>query len=299
MSIVRICNINKEDIRLDKFLSKSFSNYSRNFFQELINSSNVLVNNKIVNRPGYQIKEYDLIEINFPEISKFVTDSDLGIKILLQHQDFLIIYKPANLISHNSINSKKDITLVDWLLHNNICLPETGTQEQPILVHRLDKNTTGLLIIPKNQDTYSYFINLFKNRLVKKTYLALVMGKFPESGLIEFPISRHPHLPFKMTHEIPSGRDAKTYYKLIKYLQDLDISLVEFKPITGRTHQIRVHAAAIGNSILGDIIYGTSSGLISRHALHAYQLEFWYKDQYFSVWNSLPEDINRIIVEEK
>lgn len=299
MARIKICSVDTKNIRLDKFLAHNFTNYSRNFFQELIDNSKILVNNKIINRPGYQIKTGFLIEINFPTAEKVIPPSDLGIKILLKHEDFLVIYKPANLISHNSINAKMDITLVDWLLHNNIYLSQIGTSEQPILVHKLDKNTSGLLIIPRNQDTYLYFIDSFKKRIIKKTYLALVLGKFPESGVIDFPISRNPHLPYKMTHEIPSGREAITYYKLIKYLQDFNISLVEFKPVTGRTHQIRVHAAALGHSILGDIIYGTNSDLISRHALHAYKLEFWYKDQYFCVWQSLPEDISIILIDKK
>lgn len=283
-----------DNLRLDQVLINQYPEYSRNFFQKFISTVGITVNNRLIKKSSYSVKVGDKIEFDIPENIKKNPDSDLGVNILLDHPDFFIIYKPAGLITHSDVSTQQNITLVDWLLHKFQYLSQVGPENQRAIVHRLDKDTSGLLIIPKDNSTHEYFLNLFKNRQIKKTYLAIVEGNLNSEGVIDYPISRHPHLPYKMTHTINSGREAVTKYKPISYSTELNISLIEAKPLTGRTHQIRVHLSAIGFPILGDIIYNKPSKLISRHALHAYKLQFWYKDQYFCIWHEMPMDMSQI-----
>ena len=129
---------------------------------------------------------------------------------------------------------------------------------------------------------------MFRNRQIQKTYLALVKGHPDKKGTIDLPISRHPTQKIKMSHLSPAGKAAVSNYKVLEYFNDC--TLVEVKPITGRTHQIRVHFAAIGHPLVGDDTYGKKSKLINRQALHAYSLEFDYQDKRFSFSQELPED---------
>jgi 23S rRNA pseudouridine1911/1915/1917 synthase len=176
-----------------------------------------------------------------------------------------------------------------------------GAQDRPGIIHRLDKDTSGLMIIPRTHHAYNTFGSLFRNRTIHKTYYALVQGHPPKEGFIDLSIGRHPHIRVKMAtfdkektaHYIKKGyriRTAFTHYRVIKYFTDY--ALVEFKPTTGRTHQIRVHASAIGHPIIGDETYGSSSVLIQRQALHAAKLQFQFDNEQFSFSINLPDDIS-------
>ncbi len=279
-------------MRIDQFLSQHFVTYSRTFFQKLIDDKMVTVNGKIVEKPSLPVKAGDTISVTFPSPVPLATakeiPADLQVPIIHEHDEFLIIEKPPYLMVHAPRQETKAFTLVDWLITNISDIAKVGIPERPGIVHRLDKDTSGLLIIPRTNRAHMYFGNLFKDRKITKIYLALVKGHPPAEGIIDAPIARHPIYKHKMATGI-SGRHALTYYKVLEYLKDS--SLVEIKPVTGRTHQIRVHMASIGHPVIGDALYGSISSHIARQALHAAQLEFTFDGKLFRFSREMPEDM--------
>ena len=289
--------VSEEDIdnRIDVFIAKNLNLYSRSFFQKLIDENYVLKNNKAITKHKTKVQLNDIIKITFPPEKiiepKKIIDQKLDVKIIYEHQDFFIISKPACLIVHDPTDSplkNNIITLVDWLLAHFKGLEKVGLSQRPGIVHRLDMNTSGILIIPRKNYSHTIFGNMFRNREIKKTYLAIVQGHPDKSGTIDLPISRHKQQKIKMTHTDPNGRQSLTHYKIIEYFDDC--SLVEAKPVTGRTHQIRVHLSAIGHPIIGDIVYGKKSKIINRQALHAQKIEFEYQKEPFSFSCPAPKD---------
>ncbi|MCL4361829.1 RluA family pseudouridine synthase [Candidatus Dependentiae bacterium] len=286
--------------RIDIFLVQKFPGMSRSFFQKLIDDQNIELNGKKVTKSSTPIKENDQIYIEMPETqysSDKVDCTNLGVELIHENQHFLIVYKPAGLIVHTPNEDSKMPTLVDWIQYYFSEISAVGSKDRPGIVHRLDKDTSGLVIIARNDYTHNVFSKLFKDRQVKKTYYAIAHGHPEKSGTIDFSIIRHPVLRNKMMHVIGQGRDAITRYKVEKYFSigDKNFSLIKLNPVTGRTHQIRVHLAAIGNPILADAVYGESSKLISRQALHAHSLEFEFEGQKFNFTKELPADMQAVI----
>ena len=216
----------------------------------------------------------------------------LGVSLVAEHDDFLIVYKPAGLLVHAPSHNNSSVTLVDWLVHSFKELTTVGTSDRPGIVHRLDKDTSGLLIIPRTPQSLTAFAELFQARAIQKTYLAVVEGHPPLSGTLDAAIGRDPFHKHKMA-AIPYGRPSLTHYKVIEYFPQC--ALVEAQLITGRTHQIRVHFSASGYPLLGDSVYGTAHPLIQRQALHAYQISFTYKEQNYSFCSELPDDMRALI----
>ena len=285
--------------RIDVLLSQRLSLYSRTFFQKLITKKCVKINGKIATKSKTLIKENDEISITFPENKtvspKKIIDTDLGVEIIHEHPDFFIINKPAGLVVHKPSDTKYGesiITLADWMLSKFSELQSVGESDRPGIVHRLDKNTSGIMIIPRKNHVHAIFGDLFRNRKIQKKYVAVVQDHPDKEGTIDFPIARHPKIKIKMTHDVPSGKQSKTNYKVLEYFKDS--TLVEAKPITGRTHQIRVHFAAIGHSLIGDTTYGKKSKLINRHALHAQEISFPYKEKDYSFSCKPPEDFSKL-----
>ena len=283
-------------MRVDSYLSLYFSKYSRTFFKKLIDDGLIVCNNALVKKPSSIVKANDLIKIQFPlEDSLLTTNlaSDIPVSLVYEHEHFLIVNKPPYISVHAPHKNSKEPSLVDWLLTKFNEIRLVGHLDRPGIVHRLDKNTSGLLLVSRNNYAHEYLSNLFKNRSIKKTYYALVKGNPPQTGSIDFPIARDPFYRTKMSHKYSTGRFALTHYKVIEYFKDA--ALLELSPITGRTHQIRVHCAAIGHPLIGDAVYGTSSKLISRHALHAKTLEFSFEGHQFSFTQDLPHDFNDLL----
>jgi 23S rRNA pseudouridine1911/1915/1917 synthase len=306
-------DITDNELRLDKFISKHCPQFSRSFVQKLIDDNYVLVNGKIMTKASYGLKTNYTVQINLPEKQtiqeKEILIKNSGIELLHTHEDFLIIYKPAGVLTHpnpdkNEVKLTNVISIVDWIELNYPEIMSVHKDEpeiqRPGIVHRLDFLTSGIMLIARNNISLETFLQMFKTRMIKKTYWAIVKGNPPHHGVIDFPIILKPGtLKRECVRDNKFMRDqqeARTEYKVIEYLLGDEISaLVSVNLITGRTHQIRVHFAAIGHPIIGDELYGKADPLINRQALHAYSLEFEYKGQLYIFKKRPPKDMEDIL----
>jgi len=288
--------------RIDKFITQHFQQYSRSFLQRLFEQNQVIVNQNKSVKPSYTLKQGDSISVHFPEekTEKTVKEipDDLQVTIIAKEEDFLIVSKPAGLVVHAPSTNYEEITLSDWVTQTHKEIAHVGLVDRPGIVHRLDKDTSGLMIIPRTNQAHSTFTDMFKNRQIHKTYLGILLGHPPASGLIDFYIGRHPTIRNKMHHftdatKRPTSRTAVTHYEVLQYFKEY--SLLKIEPVTGRTHQIRVHFAALGYPLLADYLYGTKSKILKRHALHAHKLEFEYKGKAYSFTSELEPDLQNII----
>lgn len=263
--------------RLDRFLAEKFPKFSRSWLQKLISQEKILVNSKPV-KPRYLLKENDKIraQVSAPEKIKLELDESIKFKIIYEDKDVIVIDKPAGLVVHPS-ESCKSGTLVNGLLSYYPGIKNVGEDtSRPGIVHRLDKDTSGLMVVAKNNQALQYLKRQFKSRKVEKRYIALVIGQLKaDSGVIDKPVARSKRDPEKMTVTI-SGRRAETFYRVIKRFKNY--TLVEAAPKTGRMHQIRVHFKSIRHPLAGDKVYGFKRqpcprGL-KRQFLHAQCLKF-------------------------
>lgn len=295
--------------RLDKFLAGKMPDYSRAWLQKLIKEKDILVNGK-KSKPSLKLKAGDLVagEIAPPPEISLAPDPEIKFRVVYEDKDFAVIEKPAGLVVHPGA-SHKGKTLVNGLLARWPEIKNVGDPEysglRPGIAHRLDKDTSGLMIIVKNNEAFFYFKNLFKNRQIKKKYLTLVFGKIkPPEGLIDIAISRSKTIPTKQTAAKggEKSRKAVTYYKTLKYFVDDEgnsYALIEAAPKTGRMHQIRVHFFTLGHGIVGDKVYKKRRmkfcGL-SRHFLHANFLGFVSPSgKNLEFISSLPEELKNFL----
>jgi 23S rRNA pseudouridine1911/1915/1917 synthase len=257
----------EEQIRLDKLLVLRYPNHSRTYFQYLIEEGFVLLNGERVKKRTLP-EEGDEIEVCFqltPEIS--LEPEDIPLDIIYEDQHILVVNKPAGMVVHPAPGHWSG-TFVNALLGYCKQLPTTDPL-RPGIVHRLDKDTSGLLVAAKTLEAHQKLIEKFANRTMEKTYLAICVGK-PQAGIISAPIGRHP-INRKEMAVISDGKEAITDVQNVAVGSKLSLALL--KPKTGRTHQIRVHLKHLGTPILGDQVYGTA-GVAKRQMLHAYRLNF-------------------------
>ena len=246
--------------RIDIFLSEKFKEITRSNIKKIINSKQVTVNNILVDTQSKKIKEKDLIKIIFQhEVNSKIVPSKKHVEIVYEDKDLIIINKPQGLIVHPGAGNKTD-TLVNILVGNyKKKLSSISGSSRPGIVHRLDKDTSGLLVVAKNNFTHSSLGKQFSDHSIKRKYIALVWGVIrPLKGTIETFITRSKKNRQLMTADDLRGKKAITKYSVIKVFDKKDIpkiSLVEFELETGRTHQIRVHMIYKGTSILGDQKY--------------------------------------------
>lgn len=238
------------------------------------------------------IKEDDWIEIVFPELQESnIIPTKMKISILYEDDCYLILDKPAGIAIHPSLSHYTNT------LSNGIAYyySQIGLKQKIHIVTRLDKNTSGLVIVAKNEYIQENLNKQMKQQLLIKKYLAIVQGSFPsQSGMIHAPIKRKESSIIEREVNI-EGKDALTYYKVIKEMKNM--SLVEFSLKTGRTHQIRVHSAYLGHPIIGDSLYGTSSPLIKRQALHCFTLSFLHPltKKRVTYSSSMPKDMETLL----
>jgi 23S rRNA pseudouridine1911/1915/1917 synthase len=259
--------------RLDRFLAQALPAFSRARLQTLIREKFVTVNGKPA-RPRDPVRARAIVEVREPEVAKIDAQPEpMDLDILFEDDDLLVLNKPAGLVVHPGAGHQQH-TLVNALLAHCKNLSGIGGKERPGIVHRLDKETSGVLVIAKNDATHRDLSKQFADRTTGKVYLALVAGTPREKvGTIDAPIIRHRVHRQRMSIARGGGRSAKTDYRVLESRGD--ISLVECTIHTGRTHQIRVHLHHLGHPVLGDKIYGGKrAGNFSRQMLHAWKLSF-------------------------
>ena len=260
-------------LRLDQFLARDLPRFSRSRIQQLIRKQFVTLNGSPA-RPRDLLREGDHIVVNEPAPEKIDTQPEaIPLDVLYEDNDLIVINKPAGLVVHPGAGQREH-TLVNALLHHFPRLSGIAGKERPGIVHRLDKETSGCLVVAKNDEAHRGLSAQFEARTVEKVYLALVAGRLRKSaGTIEEKIGRHPKDRQRMSVQSKRGRTAKTEYRVIS--SSSEISLIECKLHSGRTHQIRVHLHHLGHPILGDKVYGGRFvKTFPRQMLHAWKLGF-------------------------
>ena len=296
-------------IRIDVFLADHLPDCSRSFAGQLIASECVRVNGRIP-KPSYRLKAGDVVSgrIPAPKPAGYLPEP-IPLQVLYEDAHIVVINKPPGLVVHPAPGHYSG-TLVNGLLYHCPDLGAIGAELRPGIVHRLDKDTSGTLVVAKNAAALDHLANQFKNRTVGKYYLALVHGTMAsDSGAIRLPIGRHPVDRKRMSTRSHRGREAETGWRVVRRL--VGATLLELCLKTGRTHQIRVHCAAVGRPIIGDPVYGRrkptgdSAGLqallgsVHRQMLHAWRLEISHPHSgtRMRFESPLPEDMARLITE--
>jgi len=259
--------------RLDRFLAQALPAFSRARLQTLIRDEFVLLNGKAA-RPRDPVRTGDIVELREPEIEKVEAEPEqIKLDVIFEDDDLLVLNKPAGIVMHPGAGHQQH-TLVNALLAHCQNLSGIGGKERPGIVHRLDKETSGALVVAKNDATHRDLSSQFAARTMTKIYLALVAGTLRKtSGVIDKAIARHPVHRQRMSIARRQGRSAKTEYRVLR--SGNEISLVECILHSGRTHQIRVHLHHLGHPVLGDKLYGGKrAGDYSRQMLHAWKLAF-------------------------
>mgnify|MGYP003275943813 CR=1 FL=1 len=283
--------------RIDKYLSTVIEGKTRSFIQGLIADKAVTVNGKII-KSNYKLKSNDEIVIILPEpIELDVKAENIDLNIVYEDSDVIVINKPKNMVVHPAPGNYTG-TLVNGLLYHCKDLSGINGVIRPGIVHRIDKDTTGILVIAKNDEAHNSLAKQFKDHSIKREYYALVEGRFSkESGTIDKPLGRNKKDRLKMDI-VEDGRRAVTHYEVLeKY--DKGVSLIKCTLETGRTHQIRVHMASIGHPLVGDQTYGYKKQKfkIEGQALHAKTLGFIHPTtgEYIEFTSDLPEYFEELI----
>jgi 23S rRNA pseudouridine1911/1915/1917 synthase len=282
--------------RLDKFVGERCPELSRTHAQQLIAAGFITVNRRPA-KSSHKLNTGDRIDITIPpETPSPLEPENIPLKIIYEDADLLVVDKPAGLAVHPAPGHPSH-TLVNAILNYLPGLADDTDSLRPGIVHRLDKDTSGLILVAKNRPAQANLSEQFKSRAVKKAYLTLVKGKLtPEKGIIEADIGRDRRRRQRMA-VVAEGREARTDYRVIRYYGNH--TLLEIKPETGRTHQIRVHLAAIGYPVVGDATYGFKSPHLSRQFLHASKIGFYLPStgKYVEFESPLPPDLEKVLKE--
>lgn len=265
---------NDENKRLDSYLSEITPNLSRSKIQNFIKSGNVKINNTI-KKPSYILKENDKIDFEIPEEEKLeIKPQDIPIEIIYEDENMLVINKPSGMLTHPTTLEREN-TLVNALLYKfNNNLSDINGEFRRGILHRLDRNTSGLLMIAKNNKAHEFLAEQIKNHTITKKYRAIVKGVIKEDEFeINSPIGRNPNQPHKMmTRE--DGKPSKTIVKVLERFKEY--TYIELTLITGRTHQIRVHMKSINHPVYNDTLYGAGQGKVKtdEQVLQSFYLRF-------------------------
>lgn len=278
--------------RLDTFLASQIGQ-SRSQITQLILKESVLVNGKVVSRAGVKLKENQTVTLNLPQMQiKPPLEIDFSVSVLYEDDDVLVINKPSGLTVHPA-PSVKEATLVDWLKHKGIRLSTLSGEERHGIVHRLDKGTSGAMVIAKNNASHEFLSNQLQDKSMGRYYLAVVNPPLKDNIVsVECPIARSTHNRLKMAC-LEHGKYAKSLFKALALSKDEKNQLVACKLFTGRTHQIRVHLEKINRHIVGDHIYAQSPKLekSERILLHAYSIYFVHPTTKEKIFFTAPLDV--------
>jgi 23S rRNA pseudouridine1911/1915/1917 synthase len=300
--------------RLDRMLGRRlFPEYSRSYLTSLLEAGFIQVDGARV-RKSYRVAEGETVRLDLPErVNQTPLAEDLPLRILFEDDHLIVIDKPEGMVIHPGTGTK-DGTLVNALLFHYPQIARVGIVYRPGIVHRLDRDTSGVLVVARTNLARYHLVEAFKNRKVRKEYHAMVVGEIPyDSDYIDLPLAKDPRNQEKMRADRENGKPASTFYEVIERFDGF--TYVRVLPHTGRTHQIRVHMAHLGFPVVADALYGKGRGqkywnlmeakkrsgasvpLISRHALHARRLSFKHPvtEEDVSYASSLPRDMEQLL----
>ncbi|MBQ1171262.1 MAG: RluA family pseudouridine synthase [Lachnospiraceae bacterium] len=285
-------SIEDEDERIDKALTNYFENISRSYVQKMIKDGNAYANDKVI-KANYRLKEGDIIRCCIPPCTEpEIKPEDIPLDILYEDEDILIVNKPKDMVVHPSAGHYSHTLVNGLLFHCQGKLSGINGVFRPGIVHRIDKDTTGSLIVCKNETAHNCIAEQLKEHSITRKYRAIVYGNFDQTeGTIEAPIGRDEKDRKKMAVNYKNGKNAITHYRVLKQFQGY--SYIECQLETGRTHQIRVHMTSIGHPLLGDTTYGARSSKfhLQGQCLHAMTIGFIHPStkQYMEFEAPLPE----------
>ncbi len=283
-------------VRADNALSVIFENLSRNFIQNLFEEDKVLINGKVA-KGKVKLSTGDMIKIDIPEPEELKVEAEnIPIEIIYEDKDIVIVNKPKDMVVHPAPGNYTG-TLVNALLYHCTDLSGINGVIRPGIVHRIDKDTSGILVIAKNDLAHNDLAAQFKEHSIKREYYALVEGRIKkDEGTIDAPIGRHPNNRLKFAVS-DGGKRAVTHYKVLEVFNSC--TLVKCTLETGRTHQIRVHMAFIGHPLVGDTVYGLKKQKLTNNGqvLHAKTLGFIHpsKKEYIEFNSELPKEYKEIL----
>jgi 23S rRNA pseudouridine1911/1915/1917 synthase len=279
--------ITYNSLRLDQYVANKVGSVSRSFAAKLVDQQLVKVNDKIEKKNSYKVRQTDKVEINYSPEDLLKVDK-IDLPIIYEDDDCVVIAKPTGILSHSKGAFNKEGTVASWLSDKLKNMPG----DRAGIVHRLDRGTSGVMVCAKTLEAQTWLQKQFSSRNVKKTYIAVIKGQLKENeAVIDMPIERNPKKPQTFRVGI-NGKSALTGYKVLK--TNSKYSLVELKPTTGRTHQLRVHLATLGHPIVGDAFYGGQKA--DRLFLHATSLELTLPSRSRQLFKAkLPAAFNNIM----
>ena len=291
----------KEDVgtRLDVFLAENMEDLSRSAVQKLVEGGHIQLNGGSV-KSNYKLREKDVIDVEVPEAKEIeILPEDIPLDILYEDEDVLIVNKPKGMVVHPAAGHYQGTLVNAVMAHCGDSLSGINGVMRPGIVHRIDKDTTGALLVCKNDIAHRDLAEQLKCHSIRRRYRAVVQGNLKEDeGTIEGPIGRHPTDRKKMAINHKNGKDAITHYKVLERFGEA--TYVECRLETGRTHQIRVHMASIGHPLLGDTVYGSSRNPyhLEGQALHAMILGFVHPrtGEYMEFTAPLPEYFVKLLI---
>lgn len=275
-------------MRLDFYLATHWPENSRTTWQKHCRQGHILVNGQAQTSPSAQLDEDDIVTLNIPKEPDF---SNQNLPVIYQDKDVVVIDKPAGILTHAKGSLNTEFSVGEFMRSRT----NEPTSNRPGIVHRLDRQTSGVIITAKTQDAKSFLQKQFSQRKVKKTYLALVEGRPKHSNAkIELPIERNPTRP-QLFRVAANGKPAITEYQTLKNYKKY--TLLKLKPLTGRTHQLRVHLSYVGCPIVGDLVYGSPAPkTLDRMFLHAAELQITLPNRKRTVFKApLPTDLENFL----
>jgi len=287
--------------RLDVFLADRIEGLSRAQVRKVIDAGGVRVGT-FTRKAGYKLKPGDRIHVEYqpPAPEGALAPQNIPLKVIYMDPDVIVIDKPPHLVVHPGPGHPTG-TLVNALLYHYPEIAAVGSELRPGIVHRLDQDTSGVMVVARSARAWSFLHLQFKSRLVWKTYLALAWGRVSAAeGRISWPLGRHPKEGSRISIRARSPKKAETFFQVQRTF--LDTTLLEVKPVTGRTHQIRVHLAATGHPVCGDPVYGRrrEPREFPRIFLHAHTLSFLHPatEERLTFASPLPPDLEAVIARE-
>lgn len=287
-------NENDKGKRIDSFLNEVIEDATRSYIQKIIDGGYVEITGKKTTKSGNKLKGTETIVVNLPEDETLdLIPEDIPLEIIYEDSDIVIINKAPNMVVHPA-HGNYNGTLVNALLYHIKDLSTINGVIRPGIVHRLDKDTSGVIVVAKHDEAHTTLSDMFKEKTLEKTYVCIAKGIFKDkSGRIETLIGRDPRDRKKMAVVTENGKIAISNYEVLD--ESKNYSLVKIRIETGRTHQIRVHMKSLNHPILGDATYGNSTDGIARQMLHAYRLKFTHpiNKKEMVVTAPIPEDFKR------